>query len=404
MKSILRQVFKRGQSATNKLRRRTPTPPSTMADTVQIVLKNNTGSGTLFAHVTGSDAQGLFILSADGKTPYRPANPSETMQPLGGDAAIAVGGPGQSKTVTVPRIFGARIWFVKDEPLRFFVNPGPALVEPTALNPADENHDKDWGFCEFTYNDSELYVNVSYVDFVSLPIALQLENEAGVVRKVEGMPADGLQRVADGLAAQGAKDGAGWDKLVVRKGDHILRALSPNSGIAMDSGLFQGYLQSQVDAAWDKYRREDLTINTQYDWGDVVGRVGADGKLTFSGDASLAFDKPSAKDIFSCSTGPFAGGPNVSDERLNIGARLSAALNRSTLATNNRQPEGEKVDTYYKADVTNHYARVCHEVTVQSRGYAFPYDDVGASEGEDQSGFLNDPKPKVLTVAVGGSL
>lgn len=116
--------------------------------------------------------------------------------------------------------------------------------------------------------------------------------------------------------------------------------------------------------------------------------------------------KPSTRDIVSCSSGPFAGGPDVTPAQLNVGARLAAALNRTTLSGNCRQPEGEKVCEYYckgKAEGrTNHYSRICHEVTHEGKGYAFPYDDVGASGGVDQSGFLNDGRPKLLTVHVGG--
>ncbi|KAL6850937.1 hypothetical protein ACO1O0_008063 [Amphichorda felina] len=409
----LKDIFERGRHAVGKLLGKkggapstsAPADPSAAEDTVDVVLKNTKVSGKLIAHITGSDSTGLFILGADGKTPYRPASPSKEQTPLEKDSAIVVGDAGKSRTVKVPRISGSRIWFSKDEPLEFFLNPGdkgPALVEPSSTNPKDVNYKKDWGFCEFTYNQDELYVNVSYVDFVSLPIALQLENQSGNVRRVDGMPADGLQKVVAGLEAQGKKDGKGWEKLVIKDGSQVLRAVSPNSGAVLFPKLFDGYYNAHVDKVWDKYRDEDLTVNTQYDWGDVKGRVGSDGKLTFKGDSKLGFDKPSAEDIFSCSTGPFAGGEGVSPERLNIGARLAAALNRSTLLVNARQPEGEKTETYYKEGVTNHFARVCHETTVESRGYAFPYDDVGPAEGKDQSGFLNDPKPKVLTVEVGG--
>ena len=151
--------------------------------TVDIVLKNTT-SGKLFAHITGSDGDGLFILGSDGRSAYRPTSPSDTLQPLEKDSAISVGNPGESRTVTVPKIFGSRIWFCISEPLTFYLNPGPALVEPNAGNESDDNFSKDWGFCEFTFNDEQIYVNVSYVDFVSFPIALQLENQSGEVRKV----------------------------------------------------------------------------------------------------------------------------------------------------------------------------------------------------------------------------
>ncbi|KAL3965324.1 hypothetical protein ACCO45_002328 [Purpureocillium lilacinum] len=349
-----------------------------MADTLNIVLRNETPAAQLYAHITGSDDKGIVIMSADGKTPYRPTSPSDTLQPLGADCAIPLGGTGGSRTVAIPRISGGRIWFCKDKPLSFFVNPGPAL---------------------FTWNAQELYANVSFVDFVGLPVSLQLKTGDGQVKTVPGMPADGLEQVCGKLEAQGKADGKGWEKLVVRDaGGAPLRALSPNAGAVLVPGLFDGYYQSYVDAVWDKYTKEDLTVNTQFKWGDVTGRTSPDGKLlTFAssdGSSSITFGKPSAADIFTCSTGPFAHGAGVSEEQLNVGARLAAALNRSTLLANARQPEGEKVEGYYKEATTNHYAR----------GYAFPYDDVGASGGTDQSGFVNDPNPKELTVCVGKPL
>jgi hypothetical protein len=370
-----------------------------MASTLNINLRNDTGSAQLYAHITGRDDQGIMILGSDGKTPYRPANPSSTLQPLGSDCAIAIGASGTARSIAIPRISGARIWFCQEKPLTFFINPGPALVEPSATNPADPNYDLDWGFCEFTWNQQELYANVSFVDFVSLPISLQLKTGDGSIKTVPGMPSDGLDKVCAALQAQGKSDGKGWDKLVIKSSSGAnLRALSPNSGGVLFNGLFNGYYQSYVDAVWKKHESEDLTVNTQFKWGDAVGRV-RDGKLTFGAVGSFA--KPSASDIFTCSTGPFAGGQGVSDQVLNIGARIAAALNRSTLLINAKQPEGEKVDTYYRELVTNHYSRICHEVSVQSRGYAFPYDDVGSSSGEDQSGFVNDPNPQQLTVSVG---
>ncbi len=374
-----------------------------MSGTLQIVLRNSTNAGALYAHITGTSDDGLFILSADGQTAYHPASPTQTLSPLGADCAINVGGAGATKTVTIPHVSGGRVWFSKDKPLTFFVNPGPALVEPSALNAADANYELDWGFAEFTFNRSELYVNVSYVDFVSLPVSLRLENASGKVTSVAGMPADGLEKVCAGLAEQGQKDGAGWDKLVVKSSaGQLLRALSPNSGAVMIPGFLQGYYDNYVNAVWTKYTNEDLTVNTQFKWGDAKGRVNQAGQLDF-GDAGK-FGKPSAADIFSCNSGPFAHGQGVTDEALNIGARLAAAFNRSTLLINSNQPEGEDVAKYYQDAVTNHYGRVCHEAAVEGRGYAFPYDDVGASKGVDQSGFLNDPNPKTLTIGVGAPL
>ena len=370
---------------------------------LNIVLQNNTSAQHLYAHVTGRDSNNnLFFLRADGVTGYSPPSPSGTLQPVAQDCAIVLGGTGSQRTITIPRISGGRVWFCKDQPLKFFINPGPSVVEPAATNPSDPNYLLDWGFCELTYNTSELYVNISYVDFLSLAVSLKLENQSGNVRTVKGMPTGARDKVCAKLITQGQKDGKGWEKLVIKsKSGAFLRALSPNSGNVLIPGLFDGYFQPHVDAVWNKYTNETLTVNTQFKWGDAKGKV-KNGKLTFDGVGS--FGKPSASDIFSCNSGPFAHYQGVSDEVLNIGARLAAALNRSTLLKNSVQPEGENVDNYYDEAITNHYSRICHETALESRGYAFPYDDVGSSKGQDQSGFLNDPKPKVLTISVGKPL
>ncbi|RDA93355.1 hypothetical protein CP533_0330 [Ophiocordyceps camponoti-saundersi (nom. inval.)] len=385
----------------------------TVGPTLDVVLRNDTDDATeLYAHVTGSDDKGLVLITADGKTLYRPASPGSTLQPLAADCAIKLGGRNGSRVVKMPRISAARIWFSKARPLTFFVNPGPALVEPSATNTSDANYDLDWGFCEFTWNENELYANVSFVDFVSLPISLQLVTGNGAVKTVPGLLSDGRERIGAALEQQAARDGRGWDKLVIRRaGDYAtpLRVLSPNAGGVLVPGLFDGYYQDYVDAVWRKYAAEDLTVDTQFTWGKVRGRVRpSDGRLVFTGPGGSSFTRPTAADVFSCSTGPFAAGSggDASEQmlRLNIGARLAAALNRSTLMANTDQPDSEKVENYYQGSVTNHYARACHEAAVEGRGYAFPYDDVGPAGGKDQSGFVNDPNPRLLTVAVGRPL
>lgn len=74
-------------------------------------------------------------------------------------------------------------------------------------------------------------MNISYVDFVSLPIALALRNTAGQTQTVQGLPTNGLDQICTLLTQQGASENAGWGKLVVKGPDgKNLRALSPNSG------------------------------------------------------------------------------------------------------------------------------------------------------------------------------
>ncbi|MEO6700075.1 MAG: glycoside hydrolase family 64 protein [Jatrophihabitantaceae bacterium] len=371
-----------------------PANPATPA-TLAVNLVNNTGTSPVYAYVTGMapDNGGAWMfLRSDGHTPYYPPSPSAPQQPLGADCAIPLAGPGGTVGITVPHLVGGRIWFSIGQPLTFLVNPGPGIVMPSVSNPSDPNINVQWGFCELTYDSSQLYANISFVDFVSLPIALSLQTSSGT-QTVAGLPNGGLDTVCSALRAQAAADGSDWARLIQTDGGgQNLRAVSPNLG---GSNLFAGYLDDYVNRAWAKYQSTDLTIDTQYTWGTVTGRVSGD-TLTFPGVGS--FGKPSTYAIFNCSTAPFTTG---NDELGNLSARLAAALNRTTLLDNANQPDGENAANFYTQPRTNHYARILHQTTTGGLGYAFPYDDVHASGGIDFEGKVQSAAPGSFTITVG---
>lgn len=370
-----------------------------MASTLNIALQNQTTSNTVFAFVAGQAIQNnnaLFLLQSDGRTPYFPTQPASIGSPLAQNCAILLGGPGSTTTVTVPQIVGGRIWFSIGTRLTFLLNPGPALVEPSVTNPSDPNINTSWGFCEFTFNSSQLYANISYVDFVGLPISLALVNTSGATQHVAGLPQNGLATVCSGLIAQTASDAQPWSSLIVKDSSgQNLRVLSPNNAIVMNPSMFSGYFEPYVDQVWSKFTASPMTVDTQASFGTVAGQV-SNGALNFG---RKQFTRPTTANIFSCSTGPFATGADA--ERNIIIPRLAAAFNRSTLLLTNTFPAPASI--YYKQPVTNHYSRIVHAANIDGRGYAFPYDDVAPAGGSDQSGEVNDPNPRLFTVAVGGA-
>lgn len=373
-----------------------PTPA-----TLPFNLVNRSASNTVYAYVTGlamDNRNRLMLLRADGRTPYYPPSPPRPLTPLGADCAIRLGARGGApKRITVPHLAGGRLWFSIGKPLTFLVNPGPALVQPSVTNPDDPNANVTWDFCEFTYDHSLIYANISYVDFVCVPIALSLASTSGTAQTVRGLRAGGLDAVCTGLKAQAQADRQGWDKLVVTRGGQNLRALSPYNGMVRDRSLFSGYYHNYVARVWQKYQSATLTIDTQVSYGNVTGHVSG-GQLTFGGIGSFA--APTTADIFSCSTGPF-NSRGLSGAMLAILPRLAAAFNRTTLLIDSNQPNGEQLSTYYAHSPTNHYARIVHANEINGLGYAFPYDDVAPTGGVNQSGFVASGKPTLLTVTVG---
>jgi len=244
--------------------------------TVNIALQNQTTSSTVYAYITGQaldNKNALFLLQSDGKTHYVPTSPPSTGSPLTENCAIPLGAPGNTVTVTVPHLAGSRIWFSVDSTLTFLLNPGPALVEPSVTNPSDPNINGSWDFCEFTFNDAQLFVNVSYVDFVCLPISLTLTNTSGATQHVTGMGNNGLDTVCSSLAAQDASDHAGWSSLIVKNpSGRNIRALSPNNGIVLNNNLFANYFEPYVAQVWRTYQNQPLSIDTQAQWGTVTGQ------------------------------------------------------------------------------------------------------------------------------------
>ncbi|KAF1814906.1 glucanase B [Eremomyces bilateralis CBS 781.70] len=369
---------------------------------LNIALCNNSSSPIVFAYITGRAIDrdnAVFLLQSDGKTAYYPKSPSSNGSKLAADCAIRLGGPGASRTVTIPHLAGARIWFSLDQPLTFLLNPGPGLVEPSATNPSDPNIHLAWGFCEFTWNDAQMFANISSVDFVSLPIALELESTAGTVQRIGGLYPNALARVCEALREQSRREGnPRWSSLIFRANGRDVRALSPNNGHVMNPKLFAGFYDPYVSRVWEHYRNKDLAVDTQAVWGIVSGRVVND-QLRIAGQS---FDRPSTKDIFSCSDGPF-GGP-LHGVRAALVPRIAAAFNRSTLMNNDGlEPSRKGTRSYYSGGITNHYARIVHENETDGRGYAFPYDDVNPTGGVDRSGSVSDGSPRLLTVTVRGS-
>ncbi|KAF2681461.1 glycoside hydrolase family 64 protein [Lentithecium fluviatile CBS 122367] len=389
------------QSGDRMANQQQPISATATGQTLNIALQNRTNSTNVYAYITGQAIDNGFrpmFIQADGRSQYYPNSPANVGSPLEADCAIPLGAPGATKNVVIPRIAGGRIWFSINSRLTFKINPGPAIVEPSVTNPSDPNFNISWTFTEFTFNADQLFANLTYVDFVSIPIGISLTNTSGQTQSVPGMTANGFQTVVNELRAQASRDGRPWDQLIYSYNGSPLRVLSPNNLLVGNNNAWGNYWDAYVNQVWTRFTSTDMTVNTQAAAGNITGRV-SNNVLTL-GEAGT-FNKPSAADIFSCSTGPFATGSNAA--RNAVIPRLAAAFNRSTLLDTTQFPNGSTPANYYKYATTNHYARIVHQVQRDGRGYAFPYDDVVPDGGSDVAGVVFDGSPQLWTVTVGGN-
>lgn len=125
-----------------------------MPTSLQLALQNKTNSSQVYAFITGQAIQknGAIVFVKHDSSLYYPANPPAIGTALAEDCSIPLGNPENTVNITLPQIAGGRIWFSEGKALTFLLNPGPAIVEPSVLNPSDSNINTNFSFCEFTLN------------------------------------------------------------------------------------------------------------------------------------------------------------------------------------------------------------------------------------------------------------
>ncbi|GAB7357198.1 hypothetical protein MBLNU459_g8184t1 [Dothideomycetes sp. NU459] len=386
----------------------TASTSSSTAGQLDISMVNNLASNNVNAYVTGLDSNGLLVmLLPNGSWFYPTATNSGVPQAVTQNVAIPLGGEGSTTTITLPGYISAgRVWFA-DGTLQFYTVRGGtgavSLVEPSAVNPSDPSANVNWGFVELTNTENDgIYANISYVDFLGLPLGMQLTGADGGVQTAEGVDADAIDGICADLAAQEKKDGYPWGELCMTdKSGNNLRVLAPPDYISIKPTAFQDYFTSYVNQVWTHYKTTPLTIHTQAAAGNVNCTVNGS-YLNCTGD-NRGYAKPSAADIFGCSSGPFAFQAGDNAVHYAVVPRLCAAFHRATLLLKggNVTP-GLSSSSYYAAEPANWYSAFVHDYEIDGKGYAFSYDDVTPDDATNESGLVSTLNPKLLKVTVGG--
>jgi len=315
-------------NATN-INNREATPSSYM----QLEVINNFDSDNVNVYVTGLDTSGLVVLlQPDGSWNY-PSTNSSTPVEITGDVALPLGPRNSTTWIQLPGyISSARIWFA-DGNLQFYTvagEYGSSLVEPSAVNPNDPSANINWGFVELSYGSGIIFVNISYVDFVGLPLGITLEGGHGNQTAL-GLDARAVANICESLANQATVDGYPWyDLCMTDSNGTLIRVLSPTDYMSGQNTQFDDYWTDYVDRVWSHYQTTNLTMVTATDYGNVSCTVLSNDTLVCAND-TRGYEKPNAIDIFGCNQGPFSlvATDNVVHQR--IVPILCAAFQRSTL-------------------------------------------------------------------------
>lgn len=360
--------------------------------------------------------------ATDGSTTYY--MPSINSQP---DVAISAA-PNLSWKVnpcgisfTTPGAIDSGRLYVVDGHLDFQTSNG-MLMQPDPHNPGDIASKEIWGFIELTHTKGpadgveDMTVNLSFVDWVSLPLGMNVTFRDGDGQKtvyIPGLKPDGLSKVCETLSGLGSF----WPNLCIRAPDQTpLRVMSPTKYVSLypnDDNATE-YYEPYISKVWEKYKNVDLKINTQsagpgsglkVDNGTLVTcRVGQSDNILHCDHGAGDFDRPVSSDIYGCNSGPFGNPSDTAGEtwsRQRVRPRLCAAFVRSTLHLDGAQPSTEVGPSkYYQDPITNHYARVVHDNLIGGMGYAFSYDDVNPGSTENLAGLVSMTHPIRLDVFI----
>lgn len=364
---------------------------------------NNIDSNNVHTYIVTNSVnsdQAIFI-TADGEV-YKPVAYNKgvaTPIPKSSNCGIPLGSLGSTLTITMPVNMIERRVYMADGELDIGVlqaGDGSTLQMPAFQNRNDPNYNISFGFVEANQPDKCIWANPTYVDFVGLPLAMDLI-VGDTTPNVSSVPRGGIETICNKLKKEKYSDGYPWSDLCINDDNGSpLRVLSPQHN---PSG-FADYFDKYIDQVWAQLANGGIKFDLQ-DGSDLVSCSFQDDSMTCD-RTGKPFPKPTSADIWGCNSGPFA---STTDECYNkIGGRLCAAFHRATLLLPGGaiQPN-QSIDKYYPLDYPhNKYARIVHEVSIDHNGYTFPYDDVKPNFLSEVSGTISGDNPSALKIYVGG--
>lgn len=380
-------------------------PRAATKASLPIKLVNNFDGGAVKAYIQGLDSDGhIVFIGAKGQLVYPSAKGSKVPVEIKEDLSIPLPAKGQTLDFTLPiSLSSGRIYFAAGN-LKFFMvstDNGDGLVQPSIANLQDPSAGINWGFVEFTYTNNVLYANISYVDFVGMVLGMKLQVKDGSTQSALGLAGGAVTKICNDMQTQKNSDGRNWTGMCIAdQSGKPIRVISPTIYNDIKASDFSTYWDNYVNQVWSTYTSKPLTIDTQMSAGKVKCQV-KNNQMTCAGD-NRAYNKPNAKDIWGCNSGPFGRIDSDNAVHVAIIPRLCSAFVRSTLllAGGDVQPSLGQSE-YYKVNPTNHYSKLIHKYEPDGKGYAFSYDDVNPSGKENASGTVASGNVQYLAFTIG---
>jgi hypothetical protein len=383
-----------------------------------ITIVNNSGSPEeIFITIKGMNAS---IANNTKQQFYNPTTKTWS------DTAVAVklsaftGG-----IINMPNIDSGIVYLSFEEALKFADRISP----PNIGNPSDPSFNVIYDKFEISFlpRDGFPFIDITNVDFFSVPLQLQEKLPNGTTNGPKGFSKDRkeiFKSFSDGLVGN-------WKKIIQNPKDKgILRIIAPNKALVsnptIDNDFDAASFQSYVDAVWEYYAAEkgksvqvDMSEIAKFNTGykDVIfegvvtgskfvfSEKGGSGKLP-----SISFVKPSGSSqikgsILGCAD--LFAAPNNTPQSVpakNLGAAFNVGIlahpsitdtiltlmsPTSTISPNGKNWTSYKGDFYTNTmkladgsmlDCYNVYSKFIHANAIDNDDYGFAFDDVTQSD------------------------
>lgn len=220
-----------------------PSPPGPAG--LPITFQNE-ASQPMCAFIVGSDpvTDSMVFLDGASSTWFAPGGAGPQTIDCSSNLAIQVGAGNGTQTVALPgELTSARIWV--GQGLAFGILSGSGLSQPAPSDPG-----ATWQIAEFTYTRDKVWINLSYIDQIGLPLGVYLTGPDGVALGAPGLPGGALETICRHLEGVGA----GWGSLCVRRGDGSVARILPPGYSSELATLYESY----VDKVWTRFQNEPL--------------------------------------------------------------------------------------------------------------------------------------------------
>jgi len=310
----------------------------------------------------------------------------------------------QAHAITLPAMDSARVLMSLGSPMYIKVLKDGAgnigYAGANIENPTDPNQDVVFDFAEMAilpvgHPSQGIFVNTTRVDHFGFPLQLRVQGLNGYDQTV-GEP---LTETRDSLFAKFVAEVPSEFRALAQAPYSPCRIMAPSHASFQAGGVNANYLQPVIDAAWAKYRTQNLEFALD-NLGSFVGRVNGD-VMTFTGANGAKHyinGKPSTSMVM-LGNGLLNDASGASDvgTQLQLQAQVSAAFNRGVFDS---PANWHNAQNFYPAGVaSNHYARFWHAHSLRQLSYGFAYDDVA-----NQSPSLHTSSPTDVTLRIGWSV